>query len=457
MDNHDSRGKNRTRGIPTWKVVLPVTIVLFVLHAIIISTNFIISNASNGMTKIMRTYSEYIADVNKIPAGSSYLSETSFSFILRPTLKNGETNIEPLGAFAGELKNPRRGGDVKALFENRDVSDETRQKIDLAATHANALLEIQLHAIALTLPDKSLAEAEELGLPLPELTEEELLMDENEKAEKAFDLISGVDYSVHKKLLSENATAAATALQQQMKTLQDEQLGKVSTIRTLLWTITLAVIAVLLFVFVLLITLLILPLGKFAKGIDAGTSIPEKNGLAEVQLVAHSYNELLEKKNTLEDALRSAAETDWLTGLPNRYCMEQYLLQKFEDGIPVAFFLFDVNFLKLTNDKEGHLAGDALLQKVAKCISSCFDGHESAKCFRYGGDEFVAIVKNCDEAEIEKILLRFEEEQQAAGVSVSTGHSYTADMSRTTIKELFAAADKEMYANKKHTHEQQLV
>ena len=70
----------------------------------------------------------------------------------------------------------------------------------------------------------------------------------------------------------------------------------------------------------------------------------------------------------LESILRTAAETDALTGLPNRYGFEQYLLESGQSGYAMAVFLFDINYLKTTNDTKGHAAGDDLIRSAAECI-----------------------------------------------------------------------------------------
>ena len=163
---------------------------------------------------------------------------------------------------------------------------------------------------------------------------------------------------------------------------------------------------------------------------------------------------MMKRKNALENVLRSAAETDTLTGLPNRYYMEQFILQEEEEGSLTALFVFDVNYLKKTNDKEGHSAGDALLQRAAKCISACFKDFSDAKCFRYGGDEFVAIMKNCGEEDVAGVRERFDEMQKKFDVSIAVGRAYSPDVNKLTVKELFDAADGKMYKDKNRIHKQ---
>ena len=453
MKHVGTKIREKASGIPIWKVILPISLILLALHILIISCIFVISGASNKVTSIMRVYSGYIGDISDLQGGSSYLSETSLAFLLHPVQENGEPNVSPLMGFADELNRPRRSSDILGRFSDRDIDEDAMEHIRIAAEASDKMLEIQLNAIALTLSVYPAPPIPALqSLPLPALSEEEAAMTEDERLTKAFQFTTGLELSALKRDVSTHVAQANGAFQAKMQTLSAAQIKEVGILRSMLWIATLTVAAVLLSCFLLIIRFMVYPMRVFSYGIENGTALKEGRGLAEIRLLARSYNDLLEKKTALENALRSAAETDALTDLPNRYCMEQYLLQQDEKGVPVAFFLFDVNFLKKTNDKEGHLAGDALLKRAAACISTCFEGFPDAKCFRYGGDEFATIFKNCRKEDIEKTLSRFEEEQKNRNVSLAIGYAYAPDISQTTMKVLFSEADKNMYEHKKQIH-----
>ena len=112
--------------------------------------------------------------------------------------------------------------------------------------------------------------------------------------------------------------------------------------------------------------------------------------------------------------------------------------------------MFDVNYLKRTNDTEGHLAGDELLRHAAECIASSF----GENCFRFGGDEFAAIVTDCTRNDIDEMIRKFEKKEEQENVSISMGCAYTDDISKTTVQNLLEEADRNMYAQKKIIHEQ---
>ena len=192
------------------------------------------------------------------------------------------------------------------------------------------------------------------------------------------------------------------------------------------------------------------PLDRFVRLIPDDRLLDEKHGFQEVRLVAAAYNGVLKRRDALDAILRSAAETDALTNLPNRYRFEQYLLEAEESGHSTAVMLFDINYLKRTNDSEGHLAGDQLIRSAAECISTCF----GENCFRFGGDEFAAIINDCTPETIAQMVSRFESIEKEQNVSISVGYAYVADIGSTTYKELLDEADRNMYEQKKETHRQ---
>ncbi|MBO5529331.1 MAG: GGDEF domain-containing protein, partial [Bacilli bacterium] len=119
-----------------------------------------------------------------------------------------------------------------------------------------------------------------------------------------------------------------------------------------------------------------------------------------------------------------------------------------------AFFLFDLNFLKETNDHFGHAAGDAALKETAYCIAQCFTG---GKHFRIGGDEFAAILMGVDEDKIQQMVKDFLQMQQEKGISVSYGYSYAASLARGDIEDLTKTADSAMYECKAKMHEERPI
>lgn len=88
-----------------------------------------------------------------------------------------------------------------------------------------------------------------------------------------------------------------------------------------------------------------------------------------------------------ERQARALAETDPLTGLPNR----RHFLDRMEahaaTGGGYAVLMMDIDDFKRLNDEHGHLHGDAVLERVARVLRA--NVREGDLLARYGGEEFV--------------------------------------------------------------------
>ncbi|NHN37410.1 diguanylate cyclase [Pseudomaricurvus alcaniphilus] len=152
------------------------------------------------------------------------------------------------------------------------------------------------------------------------------------------------------------------------------------------------------------------------------------------------------------------ATTDTLTGLANR----NYLNQCLADTIKVAqrnnrefaLMALDLDGFKEVNDSYGHPAGDALLQSVAKDLTSTV--RESDVVGRFGGDEFMIILTTMEDFDgIEGLASRILEKVQATKnicghtieVGVSIGIS-TYPANGVTQADLIKSADSALYRSK---------
>jgi diguanylate cyclase (GGDEF)-like protein len=97
------------------------------------------------------------------------------------------------------------------------------------------------------------------------------------------------------------------------------------------------------------------------------------------------------QKKLLQDAL-----TDTLTQLPNRRNGMDFLASELlftqSSGAPLACLMMDIDHFKQINDTFGHAAGDAVLRQLAAILRSAARTEDMV--FRYGGEEFVAILTN---------------------------------------------------------------
>ena len=93
----------------------------------------------------------------------------------------------------------------------------------------------------------------------------------------------------------------------------------------------------------------------------------------------------------MHDEAQNAAETDFLTKLPNRRSFTRHLDSAFDAGRELALGLVDLNGFKQVNDLFGHAFGDELLSNVAlRLRQTCGDDVFVA---RLGGDEFAFVLE----------------------------------------------------------------
>jgi len=148
---------------------------------------------------------------------------------------------------------------------------------------------------------------------------------------------------------------------------------------------------------------------------------------------------------------------DPLTRLANRMYIEREISSCLEEfrryHVPFGVMFFDIDTFKTINDTYGHLVGDQILQHIAKTLQS------NARPFdlfgRWGGDEFIGILRNIDQEGLFEIANRFKilisnsfimVEDQRLSVTVSIGATLiTSGDSRDTVME---RSDALMYQSK---------
>jgi len=88
-------------------------------------------------------------------------------------------------------------------------------------------------------------------------------------------------------------------------------------------------------------------------------------------------------------AMEKVYLTDYLTGLPNRLGLEDYMTKLTLKAEVFAVVFIDLDDFKQVNDRYGHIIGDKVIQKFSKMMLDLMD--DSIFTSRYGGDEFIAI------------------------------------------------------------------
>lgn len=156
-----------------------------------------------------------------------------------------------------------------------------------------------------------------------------------------------------------------------------------------------------------------------------------------------------------ETELRSQANTDTLTGLPNRRAFEELLELALTDaargGDPASLILVDIDHFKQINDTHGHLAGDEVLAAVARIIRGRLRQRDIAA--RIGGDEFAVIARTgSPETLASQILVAIRSETKLDGnrplpITASAGIA-TSTEATTQPRAFVEAADHALYRAK---------
>jgi len=118
-----------------------------------------------------------------------------------------------------------------------------------------------------------------------------------------------------------------------------------------------------------------------------------------------SSEEITHLRDNLAEA-RKKADTDPLTGLPNRGSLDQRLKDALAkaraENTPLSVAICDIDKFKAINDTHGHLVGDEVIKFVASSLAK----QDSDRLFvaRFGGEEFVLLFEGVDPADAAKEL-----------------------------------------------------
>lgn len=149
---------------------------------------------------------------------------------------------------------------------------------------------------------------------------------------------------------------------------------------------------------------------------------------------------------------------DALTGLNNRRRLDEYLQELEEQNWGTDschLMLIDVNRFKKINDTYGHVTGDQVLKLIADQIKKVF-GDSCSFLARYGGDEFVIILKGQSDKEVATDIQMLREgisrmnwgDGSPWKISVSVGCARYGEVPMHSVNELVKLADSRMYEEK---------
>lgn len=151
--------------------------------------------------------------------------------------------------------------------------------------------------------------------------------------------------------------------------------------------------------------------------------------------------------------LQKKLQIDELTGVYNRIGFRNAIQDMEEDisGNSYIFVMIDIDNFKRLNDSMGHVTGDCCLENFGKILKeNCKNGIP----FRYGGDEFGVIFRNCTLNNVINICEQIQKEfalieikgKENLPLTISIGiDEYKKDMKTTS---LIAHTDKALYESK---------
>lgn len=169
-----------------------------------------------------------------------------------------------------------------------------------------------------------------------------------------------------------------------------------------------------------------------------------------------------QSRNALEqvnEKLRMVSETDALTGIKNRHHLSVKVEEIFSNDSAyqkVGIIIVDVDHFKEYNDNYGHLKGDACLQKIADTLRVYLSSDDEL-LFRYGGDEFVVLLKDVDQLAILGLLestklainqLNIEHAYSDVACHVTCTFGYTVVERGHDYQSAFYLADEALYQAK---------
>ena len=198
-------------------------------------------------------------------------------------------------------------------------------------------------------------------------------------------------------------------------------------------------------------------------GVKTIVLFPLRHGgelLGYMWTVNFNVNDVLKIKETLEvtsfliaseissylllNKLQTMSTIDSLTGVKNRNMMNHRIDQIVagREPTPDAVIFADLNGLKRMNDEQGHISGDKVLRSAAEILQYVFP---EVDVYRAGGDEFMVLVSNITEDELNKRVSKI---RTMAKLSENVLFSVGTCYGEPDVRRAMHIADEQMYADK---------
>lgn len=435
-------GKVKIRTVSDWSIA--ATIVLAVLC---VSISFFGYSQYTVLHSAMQDYITCEDAAHELQTGSDTLTKQA-----RLAAATGEQAYIDAYFIEANVTRSREKAleDLNAL----GVDAEALVSLQKALTESVRLMQTEYYAMALVEQSAGTDPAawpDELKTVT--LSAEDAALSPAEKLALAQKMVIGPEYEAEKESIQKDVNAAVHAIS---TTITNRQNRAAEIFTDVFRKI---ILCVLLFAVMMLIICLIVrhwvvrPLLDYNEDIRRGTTF-EVHGANELQMLAHTYNELYHENEEREKLMKHQAEHDPLTELLNRGSFDRILDMYQRDGHNFALILIDVDTFKSVNDTYGHAVGDIILRKVALLLKTAFRNIDYV-C-RIGGDEFAIIMVDMNSSLSYTITDKITEvnrqlaitDGSVPAVSLSVGVAFTDR--ENPGKSLFTDADSALYYTKEH-------
>ncbi len=312
-------------------------------------------------------------------------------------------STDALLAYFAIIDNQSREHEIE-IAEKYDVDCTTLKQ---ALALSDALAEWEIHAFALMAAARGTirtapVQVQEYTLPLKERQ-----LPDDEKKALAEQIVHGQEYYGYKNKIYEKLNDFETSV---MERTEERLMVETESISSLLHVQNVFEIVeelVIICLALLLYRQVTVVLRKYIRSISRDEAITP-GGTSELRYLAAVINQYVALQSQRQKELRTIAELDALTQIPNRRALEDFMRRMFQRGdMHGALMLLDVDDFKRINDNYGHDLGDAALQNLVAQIHECIRADDFFA--RFGGDEFVIWMDGIHLGDVEAIKEKIQE------------------------------------------------
>lgn len=197
-------------------------------------------------------------------------------------------------------------------------------------------------------------------------------------------------------------------------------------------------------------------IGAMNRGADDFLTKP----ISDAHLVA-AVSVRIERARQLEAQISKDSLTGLLKHASIKEAVELEVTRTRRSDKPATVAMLDIDHFKKVNDTYGHAAGDVVISSIAMLLRQRM--RHSDKIGRYGGEEFVVMLPECDLSQAQLLLddirvrfaaVHFSHEGKDFSCTISAGLACTRDFPSSRGAELLAAADAALYVAKRNGRNQ---